>query len=224
MDDKSIIKMYVDDDMNLREISRKLDTNHKLIARILRRNNIEIIKKKTRNLTEEHKKNIGDARRRIVKNGTYIPYNKGLKMKNYITKDGRDGKLLLYHNMISHLKVKIDLEWLLQFTDIDKLKYLNRTLSKKRNFGDYSKQFYIDYINKFYYDKKFNDIYNNWISNNCEFYLQPSPDHIIANTKGGEFYNVDNIQFLTWFENRCKNNISQEKWNNMKKNIEKYFI
>lgn len=48
--------MYVDDNMTLREIARKLNTNHKLISRILRKNNIEITRKKPRILTEEHKK------------------------------------------------------------------------------------------------------------------------------------------------------------------------
>lgn len=27
---------------------------------------------------------------------------------------------------------------------------------------------------------------------------------------------------LTWFENRCKNDMSQEEWNNIKSNIKDY--
>ena len=35
---------------------------------------------------------------------------------------------------------------------------------------------------------------------------------------------VDNLQFLTWFENRAKNNLSQEEWNKIKDNIGDYLV
>ena len=35
---------------------------------------------------------------------------------------------------------------------------------------------------------------------------------------------VDNLQFLTWFENRAKNNLSQEEWNKIKENIGDYLV
>ena len=224
MDEKLIIKMYVEDDLNLREVARKLNTNHKLISKILRKNNIEISRKKPRTFTEEHKKNIGEGRRKLIREGKFIPYNKGLKMKNYVTKNGIDGNLLLYKNMCGHLRIKVDLDWLLQFKDFEKLKYLNNSITRKRDFGQYDKDFYISYITKFYYDEKFNIIYNNWLSNNREFYLQPSPDHIISKNKKGELSDINNLQFLTWFENKCKTDIDQNDWDDMKKNIKKYFI
>lgn len=224
MDEKLIIKMYVDDDMTLREISRHLSTNHKLIARILRKNNIEIIKKKSKPLTKEHKINIGKARKRIINEGKYIPYNKGLKMKNYICKNGVTGKQLLYNNMEKHLRFNIDIDWLLQFEDIEKLKFLNKSISRNRDHGNYDKQYYITFINKLYYDKNFNNIYNNWINSNYNYHLRPSVDHIIPKSKGGKLYDINNVQFLTWFENRCKTNLTQNEWNDIKKNINKYFI
>lgn len=33
-----------------------------------------------------------------------------------------------------------------------------------------------------------------------------------------------NIQFLSWFENRCKNNMSQVDWDLLKSKISDYFI
>jgi len=224
MDTELIIKLYVEDDLNLREIARKLSTNHKLIARILRRNNIEIIKKKPRDFTEEHKKNIGESRKRIIKEGKFIPYNKGLNMKNYTLKDGRNGIILVYKNMKNHLRTNVELEWLMKFEDIEKLKFLNKSIVRRRDCGDYDKEFYISFINKFYYDEKFNNIYNNWLMNKSDNYLKPSIDHIIPKCKGGDLFDINNIQFLTWFENKCKSDISQIKWDNMKNNIEKYFI
>lgn len=54
-------------------------------------------------------------------------------------------------------------------------------------------------------------------------YKKPSIDHIIPKAKG-RTNAIENLQFLTWFENRCKNDMSQENWNNLKSNIEEYFI
>ena len=54
-------------------------------------------------------------------------------------------------------------------------------------------------------------------------YKKPSIDHIIATSVGGTNC-LDNLQFLSWFENRCKNNMSQIVWDNIKDNIEEYFV
>ena len=35
---------------------------------------------------------------------------------------------------------------------------------------------------------------------------------------------LDNLQFLSWFENRCKNDMSQEEWDVLKSNIQEYFV
>jgi len=48
-------------------------------------------------------------------------------------------------------------------------------------------------------------------------------DHIIPISKGGNSILV-NYQILSWFENRSKNNLSQDIWNSMKHKIKEYFI
>lgn len=53
--------------------------------------------------------------------------------------------------------------------------------------------------------------------------MKPSLDHITPKAKGGT-NELDNLQFLTWFENRCKNDMSQEDWDKMKSNILEYFV
>lgn len=53
--------------------------------------------------------------------------------------------------------------------------------------------------------------------------MQPSIDHINPKANWWD-NNLDNLQFLTWFENRCKNDMNQEEWNLLKNNIDKYFI
>ena len=41
--------------------------------------------------------------------------------------------------------------------------------------------------------------------------------------KGGT-NDLENLQFLSWFENRCKNDMTQKEWNILKSNIGEYLI
>lgn len=78
---------------------------------------------------------------------------------------------------------------------------------------------YQEAINFFYNDKQFNAIYNFWKNNNKleTFYdwSKPSLDHIIPQSKGGT-HDLDNIQFLTVFENLAKRDMTMQEWNNFK--------
>lgn len=44
----------------------------------------------------------------------------------------------------------------------------------------------------------------------------PSLDHIHPQAKKGS-WNLENLQFLTWFENRAKADMSQEEWGKFKR-------
>ena len=48
--------------------------------------------------------------------------------------------------------------------------------------------------------------------------MKPSVDHIKPSSIGGT-YDLDNLQFLTWFENRAKNDMSMDEWIDIKNNI-----
>lgn len=76
----------------------------------------------------------------------------------------------------------------------------------------------IDTLSKGYmveYDKGSNEVF---VINMAKFQVVSKQQ-----VKGGTNA-LDNLQFLSWFENRCKNDMSQEEWDNLKSNIEEYFI
>jgi len=59
-------------------------------------------------------------------------------------------------------------------------------------------------------------IWNAWLENNKNKWWYPSVDHIIPTSRGGQG-TLENIQFLTWFENRAKADMTGEEWNIFKK-------
>lgn len=174
---------------SMRQIALAFNTNHKLISRILKKENIET--RKPKNLKGKKKFECNIER--------------------------------LYNNMATHLRFEIDLEWLMQFKDFDKLKMLNDAIKNRDGRWNKDTNWYKNYIMKFYDDINFNSIYKAWINSNYELYKKPSLDHIIPKSKGGT-NDLSNLQFLSWFENRCKNDMTQEEWNKLKTNIKEYFI
>jgi len=159
-----------------------------------------------RKFTKQHRTNIS----RACKGRT--TWSKGKKMP----------KESLYKNMKAHLKYDVDLAWLMKFEDVEKLKYLNKSISRKRDYQGFNNEIYCEYIEKFYNDKAFNYYFDKWVETGDKW-IKPSLDHIEAKSNGGSKL-VNNLQFLSWFENRAKNDISQVKWNEMKKNIKDYLL
>ena len=51
--------------------------------------------------------------------------------------------------------------------------------------------------------------------------LKPSLDHIVAKANGGKL-DIDNLQFISWLENRAKVDIPLVEWNKIKENIRYY--
>ena len=215
IDLNKIIELYIKEKWTLRRISDYFDTDHHTIKRFLIKNNIEIDKEKhiqkckkgykKRTFTEEHRKNISKAC------CGRVCYWKGKKI----------GRNLLLKNMKGHLRYDVSFDWLNKFDDIEKLKFLNHSISRERDNKDFTTETYIQFIEKFYDDKNFNKLYSKYILTKNKW-IKPSLDHIKSKSKGGTLL-IDNLQFLSWIENRAKFNIEQEDWNKIKANISEYF-
>lgn len=196
-------------------IAESFNTNHHFIKRILLKNGIKITRRKTlKEYTKEHRIKVGNSRKNLSANG-WTPYNKGLK-----TIDLKNGKEILLKNMKAHLKYDVSLEWLRKFDDIEKLKYLNHSLARQRDCKGFTVDLYITFIEKFYKDKKFNYLFNEWLKTKDKW-IKPSLDHIQAKCKGGTLL-LENLQFISWLENRAKVDIAKDDWDKMKKNIGYY--
>jgi 5-methylcytosine-specific restriction endonuclease McrA len=196
---------------SFRDVAERLETNHKLVGRVLRRNGIEIRKAPPKPMSDVTKKKIGE------KSKGRVAWNKGKSAKKTMTIKSR------FENMRSHMRWNVDIDFLMKFDDFEKLKFLNKSISRKRDFGDVTTNHYKEFIEHFYKDKQFNSLYDNWLNNGEQKLLRPSIDHILPKSRGGS-EELKNLQFLTWFENFSKRDMTQEEWENVKKNIGDYFV
>ena len=189
----------------LRHIGECIGRNHHYVKRRLLANNIRIEPHKTKKpYTNEHRLNVSKAGKGRV------PWSAGKRMT-------REHNL---KNMQAHLKYDVSLEWLNSFDDIEKLKYLNRAITRKRDCKNFTAVTYKNFIEKFYYDKKFNELFDKWTKTHDKW-IKPSLDHIVAKSKGGSL-SLDNLRFVSWFENRTKASMSYEQWEQIKQNIDYY--
>jgi len=209
MNENKIVEMYKNGRYTLRHLSEVFGTDHHKIKRILLKNGVEITRRNTlKEFSQTHKDNISKACK-----GRKV-WSEGKKMTD-------DFKL---KNLKTHLSFKVSMDWLKQFTDIEKLKLLNYSIRKTEYRRNWNEETYKSYIEKFYNDKQFNKIYTKWVESEKIKWLKPSIDHINSISNKCVIDDLTNWQFLTWIENRAKFNMSQEDWNKIKNNLSDYFI
>lgn len=210
-----IINEYKSKKFTLVDLANKYKVDYRSIRNVLIKNNIKILNgNKIKPVPEERKLKMSQTKKQMFASGKLKIWCQGKKRN----------KIDLYKNMQSHLIYQVELEWLMKYQDIEKLKFLNKSLTKERNKNGFNTEIYKNFIQKFYFDDQFNNLYNKWLLNKTDLWLKPSLDHIKPKSKGGSLTDLNNLQFLTWLENKCKSNMDQDKWTQIKSNINKYFV
>ena len=140
MNETKIVKMYSEGRYTLRHLSELFGTDHHKIKRILLKNGVEITRRNTlKEFSQIHKDRISDSRKRLKAKG-WIPYNTGLK-----TADMKNGREILLKNMIAHIRFDLSLDWVSQFDDFEKLRFLNRTVTKRGETFNVDTKWYKEY-------------------------------------------------------------------------------
>lgn len=123
---------------------------------------------------------------------------------------------------LSSTKMNIEEDFLSQFDDFDKFLFLHKQLTniKGKSVTDYDLEEYKKDILWFYNQIQFNLVYNFWKNSNKNntYYdwSKPSIDHIIPKSKGGK-NNIENLHFVTVFENLAKRDMTWDEWIKFKK-------
>ena len=115
----------------------------------------------------------------------------------------------------------LTLEYVDSFKDFEKFAYLHKQIVKLFRVNELTELYYKEYIDKFYNEEQFNNIYMTWKERNNEkdttFYdwYKPSLDHIVPKSRGGD-NSLDNLQYLTVFENLSKRDMTMIEWEEFK--------
>lgn len=142
------------------------------------------------------------ARRALFAAGMQ-PHNKGQKASVE----------LRLKNMMGRMYTKLDLT---EFADYARLKFLTYYLSKHRKelgLGDRRK---MKFLRQFYNEPQFVALYEQWVAAGRCRWQRPTLDHKLPRSRGGKTC-LANLQFLTWFENRAKADMTEDEWAQFKK-------
>ena len=198
-------RLYVEEHWTLRMIADMFGTNHHFVRRRLVEMGVEIRQGGRRGIT------MTEAQKKLIseRNKGRPGFWSGKKMP----------KESLYKNMMHHLRWDVDLEFLLQFEDLERVKLLNdmlsSALSRKNSLEEFDVETYKRFIEKFYDDEQFLRqlaLYRE--SGNKHDY--PTLDHKIPISRGGTTSDIDNLQIISWFENHAKWDMTPDEYEAMK--------
>jgi len=191
-------RLYEIEFWTLRRIAEHFQTNHHMIKRKLEAAGVVLdsrCRRFGRPITNERKAQIGNQSRGRK------AWNKGI----------RTNEKTVRRMMKSRMRTNIDLD---VYSNLDKLQFLVRLTSKHYQYlgSDETRKAFLD---KFYFDTQFNFLYDQWQSTGENKWYIPSLDHKISKFNGA-IWDIDNLQFLTWFENRAKAEMNQDEWEKFK--------
>lgn len=197
MNEKEVVRLYTKQLWTLRRIAEKFETNHHRVRRILHKHGVEISAKQRRApMSDECKKQISE------RNKGRVAWSKGLVLSESHRRA----------NMKGRSGTKIDLD---RYENYERLLFLSQLFTKRRNQLGASDKIRFAFYEKFYFDKAFNAIYDAWVANEKSKWWYPSLDHKNSQFNGGD-WELGNLQFLTWFENRAKAEMSDVEWQGFK--------
>ncbi len=197
---KELIEMYSQEFFSINRIWKIFKISNGYVKKILEENNVNINHNNRLKyvFTQDHKDKIWE-KSKWRKSRLWMKSSDEMRRKN----------------MVWHLNRNITITDLKKYNDTEKLIFLNNVISRHRkHFVDDAK--YIAYLDKFFYDKLFNIVYKERIHSwRCKWRI-PSLEHILPISRWWGF-DLDNLIFTTWFENRAKAEMSLDEWNNFKK-------
>ena len=193
MNEQEVIRLYEQEKWTLRRVADHLGTNHHAIRRILQRHGIAISSKQRRAPMSQKQRDGISAASKGRKT-----WSEGLTMSEEFKRK----------NMRAKLKTERELH---QYKDFEKLKLLTRLSSKHRQYLGLNDEKRWEFIDKFYFSDEFNAVYDVWLAHGKDKWWYPSLDHINPKANGGNF-DLDNLRFITWFENRAKADMPLIEW------------
>ncbi len=197
MDELEAIRLYVEENWTLRRIAKQMNTNHHLIERILQRNGIETGDRAKRRapFTEEHKSKIGAK-------------SKG--------RQSTLGRKMSVESRRKNMRAKMQTDLTLdEYVDFDRLLLLTGILTRHKKHLAVTDEQRTAFLDTFYFDDAFNAVYDVWIASGKNKWCYPSIDHKTPKANGGN-WTLDNLQFITWFENRAKADMTLAEWDAFK--------
>ena len=204
VDEDSVIDLY-NELYTIRHIAELVGVDHHRVKRILIKNNITLIDRKTKRpkrvVSEHTRKLISEKLKGRKKN----PHLDSTRMKISITNS----------------QIGLSSDTAKSYPNVNKTLFLIKLIKKNTISRGYkiSSVFLSSFINKFYNDVPFNSMYDDWILNKKNKWYRPSLDHILSISKYRNF-DMDNMRIITWFENRSKSNMHINYWENFKQNFE----
>jgi hypothetical protein len=200
-----MIEHYFPGKTSIREAARSAGVSNHRMKRALISAGVEILRAPTQPFTESHKQALRGKR----------PWAKCWSRGKKMSADFR------LKNAISHSRFDVSYEWASQF-DLDVFMAINKAITPRSGRWSITSDDYRMIVEKFGRCSTVRRIVQRWLASGRNKYLALSFDHIKPTCRGGGC-GIENIQPMTWFENRCKNDMTQEEWIRLKANISDYF-
>lgn len=195
---EEVAHLYQVEKWTLRRIADKFGTNHHRIKRMIVSAGVEITNEPRLRapMPKDRREKIGNLSRGRK------AWNKGVR--------ANESQVRKY--IKARMRTQIDLD---AYPNLSKLQFLIRITSKHRKHLGASDDVRKAFLDRFYFDRQFNLIYDRWQASGENKWLYPSLDHKVSRFNG-ENWQLDNLQFLTWFENRAKAEMNQDEWERFK--------